>query len=153
MQPLAPSGLSKQFAVKGGTKCYQTAFYYPPKEIYARSPKDLDLFRTSSHKYLSLNTSASITHPTLCPPRRVVILQRIRGTGLRRMINLDGLMDYMVRRGIPRKAISVRTLSESNTLKEQAKLIYETGLIITSHSSQIANLVFAVYSFKSFIVY
>ncbi|KAJ3307488.1 hypothetical protein HDU76_004633 [Blyttiomyces sp. JEL0837] len=76
-----------------------------------------------------------------CPPQRTIILKRKRGHGLRWILNQNDMIELMQNKGI--HEIDVVQISEDHSLQEQAQIFASFGLMISSHSSQLANLVFA----------
>ncbi|KAI8613077.1 hypothetical protein BC830DRAFT_1133898 [Chytriomyces sp. MP71] len=117
--------------------CFKDVYTAVGRDIYAASKEDMDAFKEAASKHLGINDGT----PTTCPPRRVAILTRKRGMGLRRIINLDQVVALLHQKGI--QAIEIISPSEDDTLAAQAQLFSNLGLIISSHSSQLTNILFA----------
>ncbi|KAI9348101.1 hypothetical protein BDR26DRAFT_931177 [Obelidium mucronatum] len=94
------------------TRCFHSIHTSRQSEVYATSPEDLDVFRKTAETALNLNITVSP-----CPPTKAVIL--VRGKA---------------KKGI--HTVDVLDLNGSQSLEEQAALISQYGLIVSSHSSQ-----------------
>eukprot|EP00123_Amoebidium_parasiticum_P015666 comp23097_c0_seq1/m.37105 comp23097_c0_seq1/g.37105 ORF comp23097_c0_seq1/g.37105 comp23097_c0_seq1/m.37105 type:complete len:558 (-) comp23097_c0_seq1:29-1702(-) len=75
-----------------------------------------------------------------CPPPKAVVLQRTEGTGRRMILNYDVVDRVLGRMGIPYTNIS---LSGEDGSDRQIGLFNDFGLMISSHSSQLKNLLWA----------
>lgn len=72
-----------------------------------------------------------------CPPRRAILLVR----GNRGVLNRDDLVDWL--RSEYRLQVEITTIDGASSALEQATLFSTSGLILSSHSSQLTNVVFA----------
>ncbi|KAJ3296950.1 hypothetical protein HDU79_005310 [Rhizoclosmatium sp. JEL0117] len=120
------------------TRCFTSLHTSRLSEVYATSHKDLHTFRETAEKALSLSFT-----PSTCPPPKTLILVRAKSQKgrERRMKNLREVVSLLEELGIMR--IDTIDFSGRMSLRRQARVIAEYGLIISSHSSQLANLVFA----------
>ncbi|KAJ3018645.1 UNVERIFIED_CONTAM: hypothetical protein HDU68_011060 [Siphonaria sp. JEL0065] len=124
--------------VKNETKCFQSIHTSRMSEVYSTNSEDLDVFRQSAERVLGLNITGSI-----CPPNHAVILVRNKAKKGRQRVmkNIDQVIRLLNKKGIHH--VDVVDLNGSQTLQQQASMISKYGLIISSHSSQLANLLFA----------
>ncbi|KAJ3208099.1 hypothetical protein HDU82_002951 [Entophlyctis luteolus] len=119
--------------------CFKHLYSSKLSEIYSRSRSDLSTFRKSAEKVLGLDITSEV-----CPPSRVLIVTRgasLNGTRQRAMLNKWHVLKMLDEKGITQ--IDEIDLNSNMTLKEQAQTIAKYGLIISSHSSQLTNLLFA----------
>lgn len=94
---------------------------------------DTEQFRKSAYKHYDLYPAGI----NKCPPRRAVLLYREnRGILNWQQIELHLLDTYNI-------VLERETISERNTSIEQAALFASTGLLISSHSSQLINVIFS----------
>jgi len=120
---------------KMGGVCFEKITSCSLTAQIATSEADAGKFRESAYRYFNLETSQ-------CPPPRVMILYRNEPLNRRRLIlNQDRVEDLLRRYGI-RHFEKVTVGSESSS-QEQASLFADYGLIISSHSSQLVNTLFA----------
>ncbi|KAJ3284906.1 lariat debranching enzyme [Rhizoclosmatium sp. JEL0117] len=127
-------------SLNGEPQCYKSIYSSKQSEVYARTPSDLDVFKTSAEKVLGIDITKK-----QCPPSRTLLLVRSNGTitghRMRTMVNQWHVLRLMESKGLTQ--IDVRDMNGTMTLKEQAQMISQYGLIISSHSSQLTNLLFA----------
>lgn len=76
-----------------------------------------------------------------CPPGRAVLLQRYEGTSLRRVTNEDVIEQVAAEFGVPK--IERLRLGSLNSTEQQIAAFSSFGLVFTTHTSQLKNLVFA----------
>ncbi|KAJ3088518.1 hypothetical protein HK100_008016 [Physocladia obscura] len=118
-------------------KCFTRLYSSTQSETYAQSPADLAVFRTTAERVLGLDITRR-----QCPPSRALILVRDKNNSRSRtIVNLWHVQKLLAAKGITQ--IDTRNMSGSMTLAEQAAAISQYGLIISSHSSQLTNLLFA----------
>lgn len=100
----------------------------------------LPIWQMSLTRFLGPQYSKLIN--TTCPSPVAVILQRSDGTALRRFLNLDGVV-RVVKRAFPKLHVVVAAMSADMDVKDQALIFANASLIVSTHSSQIWNLIFA----------
>ncbi|KAJ3230067.1 hypothetical protein HDU81_004794 [Chytriomyces hyalinus] len=116
--------------------CFESVHTAVGRDVYAMTTEDMDGFKQAARSSLGLLYSE-----TGCPPRKAAIVIRRRGMGLRRILNMDQVIHLMRQKGI--QTIETLNPSEDESLDKQASQFSSVGLIISSHSSQLANLLFA----------
>ncbi|KAI9341378.1 hypothetical protein BDR26DRAFT_860333 [Obelidium mucronatum] len=121
-------------------QCYKSIYSSKQSEVYARSKADIDVFKKSAEKVLGLD----ITNRE-CPPSRTLLLVRsngtIQGNRMRTMVNQWHVMKLLEKKGLTQ--VDVLDMNGTMSLRDQAHMISRYGLIISSHSSQLTNLLFA----------
>ncbi|KAI8618574.1 hypothetical protein BC830DRAFT_1108139 [Chytriomyces sp. MP71] len=120
------------------SQCFATIYTSNQPENYAHRRKDLDVFKKSAEKVLGLDITTRE-----CPPSRVLLLVRnaVNNTRQRKMSNRWNVLKLLENKGLTQ--IDILDLNGTLTLQEQASFISRYGLIISSHSSQLTNLLFA----------
>ncbi|KAJ3296949.1 hypothetical protein HDU79_005309 [Rhizoclosmatium sp. JEL0117] len=127
-----------EFLDGGKERCFQSVHTSRISEVYATSQWDLEAFRKSAEHLLRLN----LTLPGCPPPKALILIRQSTQKGReRRIMNIDALDRYLKRKGF--QQVDIRELNGKQSLEEQAGLVSQYGLIISSHSSQLANLLFA----------
>ncbi|KAJ3266357.1 hypothetical protein HDU77_001428 [Chytriomyces hyalinus] len=116
--------------------CFESVHTAVGRDVYAMTAEDMDGFKQAARSSLGVQYST-----TGCPPRRAAIVVRRRGMGLRRILNMDQVVHLMRQKGI--QTIETLSPSEDESLDNQALQFSRVGLIVSSHSSQLANLLFA----------
>eukprot|EP00123_Amoebidium_parasiticum_P020354 comp48294_c0_seq1/m.47617 comp48294_c0_seq1/g.47617 ORF comp48294_c0_seq1/g.47617 comp48294_c0_seq1/m.47617 type:complete len:489 (-) comp48294_c0_seq1:491-1957(-) len=91
-------------------------------------------FAAKSYAQYGYNNTAE------CPPPRAVVLQRTEGTGRRMILNYDVLDRVFARHGMTYTNVSIGGEDGSD---RQISLFNNFGLMVSSHSSQLKNLIFA----------
>ncbi|KAJ3076234.1 hypothetical protein HDU98_004847 [Podochytrium sp. JEL0797] len=121
------------------TRCFESVYTSRLSEVYATSPLDLDVFRGNAEKRLQL---PGITSDT-CPPLKALVLVRkhTKKGRQRKMKNMEQVISLLNGKGVSQ--VDVLDLNGSQSLLQQAQIISQYGLIISSHSSQLANMLFA----------
>eukprot|EP01134_Creolimax_fragrantissima_P000667 CFRG0667T1 len=76
-----------------------------------------------------------------CPPLDAVVLRRTEGTGLRRVLNYDVIDRVFKRNGI--NSYRNVTVSGADDTLAHVKVFSNFGLMVSSHSSQLKNLIFS----------
>ncbi|KAJ3055724.1 hypothetical protein HDU99_007510, partial [Rhizoclosmatium hyalinum] len=100
----------------------------------------LDAFKRAASEVLGIDTGSNQSSP--CPPRKAAIVIRQSGMGLRKITNLDKVIKVL-KKATNLPQIDIIAPSEKHSLREQAEMFSAYGLIISSHSSQLANMIFA----------
>jgi hypothetical protein len=118
--------------------CFKSVYTTSIGEKYAKTAQDLDAFKHAATEVLGFEIGGAVDS---CPPRKTLIITRKRGHGLRRIVNLNETIALLNKKGITN--VDVVAVSEDQTMEEQAKLFSEFGLLISSHSSQLTNLLYA----------
>ncbi|KAJ3071276.1 hypothetical protein HDU98_005586 [Podochytrium sp. JEL0797] len=125
---------------EGVPQCYQEMYSSKQSEIYAHTPRDLDVFKQSAEEVLDLDLTSNP-----CPPSRTLLLVRTNGTikghRMRTMMNQWHVLRLLEAKGITQ--IDVQDMNATLSLQQQAAMMSSYGLIISSHSSQLTNLLFA----------
>ncbi|KAJ3018063.1 UNVERIFIED_CONTAM: hypothetical protein HDU68_011343 [Siphonaria sp. JEL0065] len=119
--------------------CFDRVYSTIRGDIYATSVEDMDAFKQSASKALEISAG----NPNSCPPNRIAIITRSTGMGLRKIMNLPQLLKLLRKLTNNSMEIDIISPSEKNTLAEQARMFSSYGILISSHSSQLTNLVFA----------
>ncbi|KAI8613076.1 hypothetical protein BC830DRAFT_1133894, partial [Chytriomyces sp. MP71] len=120
--------------------CFESVHSTIRGDIYATTFEDMSAFKRAAEKLLAIDTGLT-RPPPACPPRRAALITRKSGTGLRRMTNQAAVIALLHQRGI--RHVDIISPSEDDTLYAQARMVSGYGFIVSSHSSQLANLVFA----------
>jgi hypothetical protein len=103
----------------------------PHYGIFATHPDDTEAFRSAVYREFDLPP------PTRCPPRRIVFLYRHN----RRVLNQQEIMDWIKHDyGVE---VDSETISEETSSYDQVRLFQSTGLLLSSHSSQLINVLFS----------
>lgn len=113
--------------------CFARLSLSPTYGLLSQDAADVDRFRAVTGARMSLPASLD----SVCPPRRAVLLTRLD----RRILNVAELDAYMLsRHGL---TLEHHLITERNSSLEQVALFAETGLILSSHSSQLINVLFS----------
>lgn len=97
------------------------------------SKEDAAVFRSDIAEGVKLNLT-----PT-CPPARALFLLRSGESSLRRPSNLDAIVELVEELGVNK--LEFILVSGSNSSAAQLQMFNSAGLILSSHSSQLVNLV------------
>lgn len=107
--------------------------FTPHYGIFSTHKDDTIQFRREVYRQMDL--------PALrqCPPRKTVLLYRHN----RKILNQDAIL-YMLKNdfGIAERDIEVATVNEDTPSRDQVSLFASTGLMLSSHSSQLINVLF-----------
>ncbi|KAI8835468.1 hypothetical protein BJ741DRAFT_608061 [Chytriomyces cf. hyalinus JEL632] len=123
-------------------ECFASVHSTIRGDLYAVDFKDMSQFKKVASKLLRLPLGLDNDRPgPACPPRKAAIVTRKSGVGLRRITNLNDTIRLLHKKGIIE--IDIISPSEQDTLYEQALQFSGYGLLVSSHSSQLTNLVFA----------
>eukprot|EP00055_Hartaetosiga_balthica_P003474 m.7930 g.7930 ORF g.7930 m.7930 type:complete len:678 (+) comp2966_c0_seq1:3-2036(+) len=76
----------------------------------------------------------------ICPPRSVRILVRTTGHKMRKFSNMEDIVKILEHES--GYAISFATTNETMSVYDQASVFHATGLLISTHSSQLVNVVY-----------
>lgn len=114
-------------------QCYERLTFTRAFGIFSTSALDTNDFREASYRYHNLTTLKS-----RCPPRRIVLLYRSN----RMIMNWEELRD-MVHEMTGGRTLERVTIDARSTHAEQVELFATTGMMISSHSSQLVNVMFS----------
>lgn len=115
--------------------CFARLSMSPMYGILSLDPKDADAFRAATAKLMG--TVAPATGTRTCPPKRAILLTRSD----RKILNVAELRAWMQQEY--RIDLELHEVTGRNTSKEQIALFGTTGLILSSHSSQLINVLFS----------
>jgi hypothetical protein len=118
--------------------CFRSLHYANQPAIYTTSEADMQAFRSVAESVYGFPRVTAAK--TFCPSTRVGLLVRTDGNRLRRMANQDEVLRFMKGKGLE---VEVFETTGAMTGKEQAERFNRFGLLLSSHSSQLANLIFA----------
>jgi len=113
--------------------CFARVSLSPIYGLLSLDPADAHRFREVTAERMSL--PAELTRS--CPPRRAILLTRPD----RRILNVQDLDDFMLKRF--NLQLEHHELSGRNTSIEQVRLFATSGLVLSSHSSQLINVLFS----------
>jgi len=112
--------------------CYSRLSFTRAFGIVSTSPMDTAAFRSISHHATNTDVLKS-----RCPPRRIVMLYR-ENRGIKNHAEIAQLITAMTGKKVERKTIDAKS-----THKEQIQLFAGAGLLLSSHSSQLINVLFS----------
>ncbi|KAI9347007.1 hypothetical protein BDR26DRAFT_855507 [Obelidium mucronatum] len=107
-------------------------------DIYATHVEDMDAFKKAANRVLQIDTGT----PTSCPPRRIAILTRKSGMGLRRIMNLPKVMKLIQKLINNTKSKFPSTAAETNRIEIDIISPSEKDSLLDT-SANLTNLVFA----------
>lgn len=111
--------------------CFERLSFSPFYGMFSTHPDDTANFRNAVYAHFGLPLA------TRCPPRRAVLLYRNN----RVIVNRDELR-AMLKKEYDLEVEYV-TIDEKSTSEEQVTLFATTGLLLSSHSSQMINVLFS----------
>ena len=137
-----------------GSRCFERVTYSPLLATIAHSAADANAYRARAYALAWQDSAARPEERQLlasslrplsetCPPPRALLLFRAEDMWPRRRLILNGhelAVAVLAELGIHFELV---TISASNTTAEQLALFASAGLVVSSHSSQLANVVFA----------
>jgi hypothetical protein len=125
--------------------CFAKLFISPfPEEMFSSRTQALTVRQFLERKippFISGGQQSPLNLSRSCPLPRAILLYRSEGLGGRTILNFDVLDRVLSAFGIEYTNVTISSLS---TTVEQAHLFSTVGLVISSHSSQLKNVVFAV---------
>jgi len=111
--------------------CFGRVSWSPFYGLFSTHADDTTRFRENAYKTFDLPP------PQRCPPRRAVLLYRHNRKILNRAAIVDMLKDEF---GLE---LEYRTVDERSSSQQQVSLFASTGLMLSSHSSQLTNMLFS----------
>lgn len=112
--------------------CFPRLSFTPHYGLFSTHPDDTQRFREKVYSRFSLDGANN-----RCPPRRAVLLYRHN----RGIINRDEIASMLkLEFGIQ---IEFATIDETSSSQAQVSLFASTGLMLSSHSSQLINVLFS----------
>jgi hypothetical protein len=120
--------------------CFKTTFTHQKLQVYSEKKEHLKYFQQYSEEKIGIKNNIYGNIQNSCPPLKAVIIVRSQGNGKRKLIGDNYIKNYLKQYNISLEKV---TISSQNSSSEQAKIFNSYGLIISSHSSQLANLLFA----------
>ncbi len=125
-------------------RCYRTAFinsdaeHVFASELHARAFRELIHLKLGQEYFDAMQ--AELDFNRNCPPATAIVLQRLDSRSPRKIRNYDVIDRVLKRHGI---AYANVTLDATTPVVAQIGVFYGAGLIISSHSSQLKNLVYS----------
>lgn len=100
----------------------------------ASERNEANVFRTRAYDALGIK-------PQTCPPPAVTLLFRTEGRARRTLNEAEILAGLSTRHGL--RNVTAITINDGTTSEQQVRLFAETGLLLSSHSSQLINMLFS----------
>jgi hypothetical protein len=112
--------------------CYERVTFTRAFGIFATSALDTVAFREAAYRTHSIQTLAH-----RCPPRRVVMVYREN----RGILNWEAIGALVLE--LTGKPMARETINGESTSRRQVELFASAGMLLSSHSSQLVNVMFS----------
>jgi hypothetical protein len=120
--------------------CLSNTFTSQTLQQHAKNSAELDFFHKAAEVKMSLKNLVYSTAIKSCPPVKAMLMERRDMQHQRRIIDSSFIKQFLAKSNI---TLDYVFISSKNSSKEQAIAFNSYGLIISPHSSQLTNLLFA----------
>lgn len=120
--------------------CFANTYTYQKLQVYSKKKTHLIYFQENAEKKLKIKNNVYGKAINNCPPLRAVLILRSQGYGKRTLLGENLIRNFLKKHKISLDKILI-TSQNSSTI--QAQVFNNYGLIISPHSSQLVNLLFA----------
>lgn len=120
--------------------CFENVYTHQKLQTYAEKSDHLKYFQEMAEKKLHLVNNVFNNSKNTCPPYKAVLILRNQGYGNRRLVGESIIFKVLQKHNISLDRVIISSRNSSIT---QAKVFNSYGLIISPHSSQLTNLLYA----------
>ena len=132
--PSSSSSSSPLPPVPPYSTCFDRVTWSPTYAIFSTSSADTVSFRRRAHHHYGFSAALSQSR---CAPKRAILLYRHN----RGILNNQDIVTWFT--NTYKLNLELVTIDEKTPSREQAALFASSGLILSAHSSQLSNLIFA----------